>query len=135
MALGAGIWLAAMASGQTTGPRNPPLVIASMVGRDLFEFYCASCHGRDGKGGGPVASALKTPPSDLTTLAHRNGGAYPRERVETFVTLGGAPPTRAHGSPDMPVWGPIFGGLEARDAATRIRIGNIVDYVASLQIR
>ena len=40
---------------QTTGPTSPALIIPSMHGQDLFNFYCASCHGRDGKGGGPVA--------------------------------------------------------------------------------
>jgi cytochrome c553 len=53
------------AFGQTTSQKNPPLVMSSMYGRDLFEFYCASCHGRDGKGSGPVAPALKTPPPHL----------------------------------------------------------------------
>ena len=131
--LGAAVSLAAIGSEQTTGQKNPPLVIASMAGRDLFEFYCASCHGRDGKGGGPAASALKEPPADLTTLAERNGGEYPLARVETFVTVGGAAATRAHGSEDMPVWGPIFRGLDVNEAANRVRIANIVDYVASLQ--
>src|SRR6185369_193949 len=44
---------------QTTGPRNPPLVIRSLAGGDLFAFYCATCHGRKGTGDGPVAAALK----------------------------------------------------------------------------
>ena len=46
----------------------PPLAINALAGRDLFEFYCATCHGRDGKGAGPVAGALKTRPADLTAL-------------------------------------------------------------------
>ena len=71
---------------QTTGPRNPPLVIRSLAGHDLFAFYCATCHGRKGTGDGPVAAALKSPPSDLTLLARRNGGTFPRQRVEAFVT-------------------------------------------------
>ena len=121
--------------GQTTGPTNPPLVISSMDGRDLFAFYCASCHGRDGKGGGPVVAALKTPPPDLTSITQRNGGTFPRTRVESMVTGDGDGVMPAHGSKDMPVWGPIFHGLDARDAMNKVRISNIVGYIQSVQSR
>jgi mono/diheme cytochrome c family protein len=120
---------------QTTGPTNPPLVIRSLVGRELFEFYCTSCHGRDGKGSGPVASALKVPPPDLTTLARRNDGAFPARRVEDFVTNGGDAPTPAHGSSEMPIWGPVFRALESSDGHVRVRIANIVAYIQSIQVR
>ena len=53
---------------------TPTLALESLTGRDSFDRYCASCHGADGRGGGPVASALRTRPTDLTTLARRNGG-------------------------------------------------------------
>jgi mono/diheme cytochrome c family protein len=114
-------------------PRKTPLVLSSMAGSDLYEFYCASCHGRDGKGGGPTAAALKTPPSDLTTLSTRSGGMFPRQRVEDYVT--GAGEVVSHGSQDMPVWGPIFNALEPNEAANRVRIANIVDYIQSVQQR
>ena len=60
-ALVVGLGLPALADGQTVDRKIPDLVILSVAGKDLFEFYCASCHGRDGKGNGPVAPALKTP--------------------------------------------------------------------------
>jgi mono/diheme cytochrome c family protein len=123
------------AFGQTTGRQNPPLVISSMAGRDLFESYCASCHGRDGKGSGPVAPALKTSPPDLTTITRRTGATFPRARVESFVTGNGDGLTPAHGSKEMPVWGPIFRGLDPRDATNKVRISNIVSYIESLQSR
>jgi mono/diheme cytochrome c family protein len=128
-----GVLLDSSASGQTTGQKNPPLVIPSMAGRDLFEFYCASCHGRDGKGSGPVVAALKSPPPDLSTLTRRNGGTFPRARVESFVTGDGDRLTPAHGSKEMPVWGPIFGGLDPHDTTNRVRISNIVGYIESMQ--
>lgn len=118
---------------QTTGPRNPPLVIRSLAGRDLFQFYCAPCHGRDGKGNGPVAAALKVPPPDLTRLARRNGGTFPRKRVEAFVTNGPSVQAPAHGGSDMPVWGPVFRGLDPSDTLVKIRIANVVEYVESIQ--
>jgi hypothetical protein len=37
-------------------------------GRQMFSSYCAPCHGVDGRGHGPAATALKTPPADLTGL-------------------------------------------------------------------
>ena len=101
-------------------------------GRESFQFYCAPCHGADGRGAGPTAAALKTRPADLTTLARRNDGAYPRERVLDFVT-GAGRPLAAHGSSDMPVWGPIFRGLDPSDARVDRRVDNIVEYVESLQ--
>jgi mono/diheme cytochrome c family protein len=128
-----GMWFSPWASGQTTGQKNPPLVISSMHGRDLFEFYCAPCHGRDGKGSGPVVAALKTPPPDLATITSRNGGTFPRARVESLVTGDGIRLTPAHGSKEMPVWGPIFRGLDARDITNKVRISNIVSYIESMQ--
>lgn len=116
---------------QTTGPRTPPLVDESMYGPDLFKLYCATCHGPDARGRGPVASRLTTPPPDLTLLAHRNGGVYPRGRVKSSIAAGGGTPT--HGSVDMPVWGPIFRGLDPSDARVNVRINNLVSYLASIQ--
>jgi mono/diheme cytochrome c family protein len=48
-------------------------------GKKTYTEYCASCHGEDGKGMGPAASALKAPPSDLTTLAKRHAGKFPED--------------------------------------------------------
>jgi len=119
---------------QQTGQKNPPLMIESVAGRDLFQFYCATCHGRDGKGGGPAVEALRAPPPDLTTIAVRNGGTFPKAHVEAVVTGGRGMPS-AHGSPEMPIWGPIFQGLDPNDRLNRVRIANIVEYLASIQTK
>ena len=71
---------------QQTGPQTRALTIGSLYGRDLYGFYCAACHGRDGRGGGPAVPALRTRPADLTTIASRNQGLFPRKRVEAYVT-------------------------------------------------
>jgi len=121
--------------GQTTGQKPPPILIDSLVGRDLYVAYCAACHGRDGKGDGPVGRALKTQPSDLTTMARRNGGKYPAALVE--ATLNGTrpePQPPAHGSTDMPIWGSIFRQLDAKESVARVRVQNLVKYVESLQV-
>ncbi len=120
---------------QTTIPKTPDFVIKSTAGRDLFQFYCSSCHGRDGKGSGSAAPALKVPPPDLTTLAQRNRGTFPAERVAAFIKGEGRLTTPAHGSSDMPVWGPIFKGLDSRDAVNAARIENLVKYIESIQAK
>lgn len=126
--------LASIGAAQVTGPKLPALIIPSMYGQDLFNFYCASCHGRDGKGRGPVVPALTVSPPDLTLLTARHGGTFPRAFVESFVTGSRAPLVPAHGSKDMPVWGPIFLALDpANSTANRVRIENIVSYIESIQ--
>lgn len=120
------------ALGQTTGAQNPPLVIGTLYGRDLFNFYCATCHGVDGTGGGPTAAALRVVPPDLTAIARRNGGSFPRSRVEALVT-GEGRFTSAHGSKEMPVWGPIFRALDPSNAANAVRVANLVGYIESIQ--
>lgn len=118
---------------QTAGQKNPPLVIQSLSGRDLFEFYCAACHGRNGKGDGPVAPALKTRPADLTTIASRNGGTFPSHKVESFVAGDTETSQPAHGTRAMPVWGPIFRSLDPNDTRTKVRISNLVAYIQAIQ--
>jgi mono/diheme cytochrome c family protein len=112
--------------------KPPRLVLDSMAGADLYRFYCASCHGADGKGRGPVAAALIALPADLTTVAERNGGRFPRAKIAAFVSSGDLA-IAAHGSQGMPVWGPIFRGLDPSAARTTMRIDNLVTYLESLQ--
>jgi mono/diheme cytochrome c family protein len=113
------------------GQRPPGILIDSLAGKDSFERYCAACHGSDARGNGAVATELRTPPSDLTRLAQRNNGAFPREAVRNFITGVGRTPT-AHGTAEMPVWGPMFRVFES-DARVRERISNLVTYIEGLQ--
>ncbi len=105
--------------------------VDAVSGRQTYQQYCASCHGENAKGGGPAASALKTPPTDLTKLAKGNGGKFPYEYVSGVVRFG--KPISAHGSSDMPVWGPIFNMVDYHEVAIRKRIRNLCEYLASLQ--
>jgi mono/diheme cytochrome c family protein len=129
----AGCALSIDGSAQQTIRKNPPLAIDSLYGLDVFRFYCAPCHGRDGKGGGPVAVALKSVPPDLTEISRRNGGIFPKARVEDFVTNGGVALSPAHGTAEMPVWGPTFRSLDQSDTRVKVRIANIVEYVEWIQ--
>jgi mono/diheme cytochrome c family protein len=101
-------------------------------GETMYKQYCSACHGVDGKGGGPVASVLKTPPPDLTTLAMRHGGKFPYDYVSSVLRFG--PGISAHGSADMPTWGPIFNFLDKyNERSVQQRIDNLTGYLATLQ--
>ena len=103
-------------------------------GKEMYNAYCASCHGLDGKGDGPAAPALKMPATNLTTLAGKNGGAFPTAHVAAVIQ--GDAMTAAHGSKDMPVWGPIFlliGGHSP--AQVQLRIRNLTRYLESIQAK
>ena len=98
----------------------------------IFKQYCAACHGADAKGWGPARAALKIPAADLTTLAKRHDGKFPHEYVTGVLRFGFAKP--AHGSADMPTWGPIFEYLDHyNEGAVQQRIKNLCDYLASMQ--
>ena len=100
-------------------------------GVDMYQTYCAVCHGKDGRGEGPAASALKVPPTDLTLLAQKNGGKYPSMKVVT--TIRGEEPLPAHGSKDMPIWGKLFWSLSGgHEAQVQQRVSNLNSYIESL---
>ena len=104
-------------------------------GRVLFASYCASCHGRNGHGDGPVADNLRVRPMDLTQLARQNGGMFPAERARRVID-GREARVRAHGSIEMPVWGDAFIKREGlSEPAARARIAAIVRYLDSIQER
>jgi mono/diheme cytochrome c family protein len=103
-------------------------------GKQMYRSYCASCHGDYGKGNGPVAPALKQPPTDLTMLSKNNGGKFPSEHVAAVLEFGAD--TMAHGNSSMPVWGPILGKMDPADVRAdikRLRISNLSRYIESLQ--
>ena len=132
-ALGLIAAIGASTAAQTRAPEARPSLMESVAGKDSFEFYCAPCHGMTGRGDGPVASALRARPADLTTVARRNGGAFPRQRIVDFVT-GTGRTLAAHGTTEMPIWGPLFRAFDPSDARVRVRIDNLATYIESLQV-
>jgi len=102
-------------------------------GEEMYVSYCASCHGKDGKGNGPAKPALKVPPTDLTMLAKQNKGTFPSAHVSTLLKAGDV---TAHGSTDMPVWGPVFRSLSTgHEAEVQQRAMNLTKYIESLQAK
>ena len=101
-------------------------------GKKMFEAYCAACHGKGGKGDGPAATALKVPPPDLTGLTERNDGKFPSSQVA--MTIAGQAGTPAHGSKEMPIWGPVFMSMNHQhESEVRLRVANLTDYIKSFQ--
>ncbi len=101
-------------------------------GQEMFNNYCAVCHGTDAKGNGPAASALKATPTDLTGLTQKGGGKYPALHVTTVIR--GEAELPAHGNKEMPVWGPLFFRLsQGHESEVQQRIANLNHYIESMQ--
>lgn len=116
-------------------PATPPIVKKGSApvtspsdGQQMFISYCAPCHGRTGKGDGPAAPALTPKPSDLTQLAKKHGGTLSQKDLED--KMNGLKASPAHGSTDMPVWGPMFRQMMGND---QVRIHNLKNYIDTLQ--
>jgi len=116
-------------------PAVPPADsgVYSVSGSYAYRTYCATCHGPDGKGEGPLADSLRFHPPDLSLLAKRNGGEYPAEKIHRIVD--GRKPLPGHGGPDMPIWGDAFKNPETGfdDAKVKEKIRGVVDYLRTLQ--
>jgi mono/diheme cytochrome c family protein len=109
-------------------------------GRDEYNANCAVCHGVTAKGNGPYMEMLRREPTDLTTLAKRNGGVLPVNRL--YETIEGAN-VPSHGSRDMPIWGNAFraqarsqylGASDDHEVYVRSRILTLIDYINRIQV-
>ena len=105
-------------------------------GRALFRVYCASCHGVQAKGDGPVAVALRDQPSHLTRIAERRERRFPALEIAEYID--GWKRVTAHGTSDMPVWGRRLGQPGARPASEETLLGPgqiflLVEYLRAIQ--
>jgi len=125
----------AMAQEAKTQVKHDAAPLTSPVsGKEMFLSYCASCHGKSAKGDGPAATSLRTLPADLTTLAKRNGGKYPSDKVTSI--LRGQTNLVPHGDQEMPVWGPVFWRMSGgHEEQVQQRIANLNRYLESLQVK
>jgi mono/diheme cytochrome c family protein len=119
------------------------------IGKSEFRSSCASCHGLDGKGKGPVSDQLKVSPSDLTLLAQNNNGVFPTGPV--YETISGSKIISAHGVREMPIWGERFNPIvnlphdvdpsywtlagpdQSPEVVVRKRILAVIDYLNRIQ--
>jgi len=103
-------------------------------GARIFAESCAVCHGADGRGDGPMVEVLMIPPPDLTLIAARFGGQFPRIGVAWMID--GRDSILSHGG-EMPIFGRIFGAqseiLRSRGGQTLLTSPEIVDLVGYLE--
>jgi mono/diheme cytochrome c family protein len=108
---------------------------AAEPGKAVYLRYCSACHGEGGKGDGVVSGFMRPKPTDLTALAKNNKGELPYGSLVQVID--GRQTVRAHGDPDMPVWGEIFKAEAkspmAREAFVRGKILLIIEYLESVQ--
>ncbi len=124
----------ALCAAQTKIEKKPAPYTPPNSGKEMYKAYCASCHGLDGKGGGPAAPAMRASMPDLTQLSKANGGTFPGDHVAAVIE-GGAN-SASHGSADMPVWGPVFLRVSQNHAAqVQQRVHNLSAYIESLQAK
>lgn len=124
----------ALCAAQAKIEKKPAPYTPPNSGKDMYKAYCASCHGLDGKGSGPAATAMKAPLPDLTQLSKNNGGKFPEDHVAAVIK--GDVNSPSHGSADMPVWGPVFMKVSQHHTAqVQQRIRNLSEYIQSLQAK
>lgn len=125
IALGMGIFLVAQSipSGQAAAAQHDR-------GRKLFLQYCASCHGVDGKGSGPVAPSLKSSVPDLTTIEKRDG-KFDQVKIQNIIA--GDINFPAHGQKEMPVWGFVFRQKAGGQAVSTANIYALGNYLKAIQ--
>jgi hypothetical protein len=105
-------------------------------GEQLYQRFCASCHGTDARGDGPVAPTLKVLVPDLTRLTRRQGEDFPTERMRRIID--GRDILAAHGARRMPVWGYEFASAtvsepDAGEKEASTLIDKLVEYLRSIQ--
>jgi mono/diheme cytochrome c family protein len=127
-----------LGSGATASQKQEPHATTQKTdikaGAETFGKYCASCHGKQGKGDGPVAETLKTAPSDLTALARTYEGKFPRGYVSAVLIFGKR--VASHGSNDMPVWGAKFRKIDPEhDRSGQKHIDDLIAYLESIQAK
>jgi mono/diheme cytochrome c family protein len=114
---------------------------AEPSGAKEYKDNCARCHGPEAKGNGPDANEKPGyHPADLTQIARRHGGKFPRDRIYEVIDGGNRMPGHYNFDSPMPLWGLSF-QVEGKqytpesEAAVRGRINALVDYLESIQQR
>ena len=109
------------------------------MGKLEYESHCAICHGDNGRGNGELRKFLTKAPTDLTTMAKRNGGAFPNQMA--WEVIDGRTEVGPHGTRAMPVWGRAYRQEAYAQLTTayepewyvRNRIVALLDYLSRIQ--
>jgi len=114
--------------------RKPATTDRAAEGRLSYRVHCASCHGEQGRGDGPMVKVLKVQPTDLTHLARSHQGRFPRDEV--YNAIDGRREVLGHGPTGMPVWGATFqdrGSDRPQEREVREKILDLLTYLESIQ--
>ena len=113
----------------------PAADFTTWSGAELYTRFCASCHGREGRGDGPASPSLRATLPDLTRLAERHHGRFPDDWV--YRVIDGREYLVAHGPREMPVWGQELwreqGAEVSAGLKTQAAIERLVDWLRSIQ--
>jgi len=126
------LWVAHSPAQPTLKTDEIQRVLTTVDGPTLYNEYCAVCHGISARGDGPMAPMLNAKTPDLTRIAMRHGGKFPRARVEDVIS-GEAQLPAGHGTREMPIWGPAFSQVDRDVDLGRVRIDNVARYLETLQ--
>jgi mono/diheme cytochrome c family protein len=121
------ILFAGWSAGCSSTPTQP-------LGERTFNTHCAACHGPLGEGDGPTAATLSVTVPNLRSLSQRNGGEFPTDAVASYIDGRSFP--AAHGTREMPVWGPVFSAtqrLVTGAESPQQRIEDVIAYLRELQ--
>ena len=123
----------ALVPGAATRALADDKIPATVAGSVSFKTYCATCHGADAKGAGPMTDNLRVRPPDLTLIAKRNDGRFPADTVRRIID--GRSPVKGHGGPEMPVWGDAFRSSSDAYSEAKVaeKIVGLVEYLRSIQ--
>ena len=132
---GATLSLAALIAMLAVGYGTSEARAAETSNKAVYLKYCGACHGSEGKGDGIVSQLMRPGPTDLTQIAKQHGGEFPTLGI--MQVIDGRKSVRAHGDPDMPVWGELLrspaGGVVGKEPPARSTVMQITDYLRSVQ--
>lgn len=133
-ALGVALTLATALGASAKDAGGDPVL--AELGKETYQRRCASCHGLDARGDGPVAKVLRKPPTDLTRIAASRGGDFPAGEIARFID--GRFDVTAHGTRDMPVWGQVLSADvpdgRLAEELTRGTVASLVEYLKAIQV-
>ena len=111
---------------------TPESALANVSGEEMYISYCQICHGNQDEAG-PMAEVLKTVPLDLSLIAVRRNGEFPRDEIIKIVD--GRSALLGHRNQEMPIWGKTFKASEGLESNKKVKekIETIVDYLETIQ--
>ena len=127
--IGIGVALASASAAAQTSDGHDFDARAAFQGSKSFRTYCSSCHGKTGRGDGPLAEHLKVPPANLTKLSESNGGEFPYNAVLETINFGKK--VAGHGTTEMPAWADAFLATDTEEEAEK-RKHELVQHLWSL---